>query len=160
MLHQQLSTVLECMRDELDDHRLAINDSTDEMSATNECVTELSRKLDRVADRVEELFLKLGLSEEKSFKVQPLTEREKSVFQALYAMTEAQPCASYDQLARKCGLSRSIVMDHIASVVHKGVPVLKKLHQGKVYLRIDEEFRRIQAKENVLGLNALLTAWV
>jgi len=161
VFRQQLSTVLECMREELDDHRLAINENTDEVASTNEFLNELGRKIDKIAERVDELTLLVkGQKEPKQFELQPLTGREKEVFHALYVLTESQPYASYEQLARKTLLTKSIVMDHITGMVEKGVPVLKKLDGTTVFLKLDSDFRQLQAKQNVIGLNSLLSAWL
>jgi len=157
---QQLSTVLECMREELDDHRMAINENTDELTATNEFSNELARRLDKLTERVDELTLLIkGRKDEKNFSIQPLTSKEKDVFHALYVLTESQPYASYEQVARKTSLTKGIVMDHVTSMIQKGVPVLKKLDSTTVFLKLDQDFRQIQAKKNVIGLNSLLTAW-
>lgn len=161
VFRQQLSVVLACMRDELDDHRLAVNENTDELSATNEFVSELSRKLDKISERLDELTLLVkGKSEDKQFQIQPLTGKEKEVFQALYVLTESQPYASYDQIARKALMPKSVVMDLSTSMLEKGVPIVKKLDGTMVFLKLDSEFRQLQAKKNVIGLNSLLSAWV
>ncbi len=158
---QQLSVVLTCMREELDDHRLAINENTDEIAASNEFLNELGRKLDKLTERVDELTLLVkGKKDEKKFELQPLTNKEKEVFHALYVLTESQPYASYEQVARKILLTKGIVMDHVTSMVQKGVPVVKKLDGTTVFLKLDSEFRQLQAKQNVIGLNSLLTSWI
>jgi DNA-binding MarR family transcriptional regulator len=161
VFRQQLSDVLSCMREELDDHRLAINENTGEIGTSNEFLGGLARKLDKLTERVDELTLLIkGSKEEKKFDFQPLTEKEKEVFQALYALTETQPFASYDQLARKTLQSKSMVAGHVTSMVHKGVPLLKK-YQGKVvFLKLSSEFREAQAKKNIVGISARLTCWI
>lgn len=161
VLRQQISTVLECMREELDDHRLAINENTDELVAANEFVSELSKRLDKLTERVDELTLLLkGQKEQKSFSIQPLTNREKEVFHALYVLTESQPYASYEQIARKTCTTKGIVMDTLTSIALKGVPILKKLDGTTVFMKLDQDFRQLQAKQNVIGLNSLLTSWI
>ncbi|MCI0557901.1 MAG: hypothetical protein MN733_05355 [Nitrososphaera sp.] len=160
-VRQQISTVLECMREELDDHRLAINENTDELTAANEFVSELSKRLDKLTERVDELTLLLkGQKEEKQFSVQPLTNREKEIFHALYVLTESQPYASYEQIARKTCTTKGIVMDTLTSIALKGVPILKKLDGTTVFLKLDQDFRQVQAKQNIIGLNSLLTSWI
>ena len=160
VFRQELSVVLSCMREELDDHRLAVNENTDELAATNEFLNELSRKLDKIAERVDELTLHIrGAKEEKKFDIQPLTNKEKEVFQALYVLTEHQPYASYEQVARRAMLAKGVVMDMVTCMIQKGVPVVKKLDGTTVFLKLDQEFRQLQAKKNVIGLNSLLTAW-
>jgi len=158
---QQVSAVLECMREELDDQRLAINENNDELSASSEFLNELSKRLDKVTERVDELSLLIkGQREQKSFSIQPLTNKEKDVFHALYVLTESQPYASYEQIARQTLLTKGIVQDYVTSMIQKGVPVLKKLDGQTVFLKLDREFRQAQAKQNVIGLNSLLTSWV
>jgi len=161
VFRQQLSTVLACMREELDDHRLAVNENTDELAATNEFMNELSRRVDKLAERIDELTLLIkGPQSEKKFDIQPLNCKEKEVFHALYVLTESQPYASYEQVARKTLLTKGIVMDLVTSMIQKGVPVLKKLDGTTVFLKLDFDFRQLQAKKNVVGLNSLLSAWV
>ncbi len=160
VFRQELSVVLSCMREELDDHRLAVNENTDELAATNEFLNELSRKLDKLAERVDELTLHVkGRKEEKKFQIEPLTNKEKEAFQALYVLTESQPYASYEHVARRTMLAKGVVMDLVTCMIQKGVPVVKKLDGTTVFLKLEQEFRQLQAKNNVIGLNSLLTAW-
>ena len=161
VFRQQISTVLACMRSELDDHRLAVNENTDELIATNECVSDLSRKIDKLAERLDELALLIrGPSEQKGFTIRPLTGKEKEVFSALYNLTETQAYASYEQIARKALSTKSIVADLVTSMMAKGVPIVKRLDGTTIFLKLDGEFREIQAKENRIGLSAPLTAWL
>ena len=161
VFRQQLSVVLSCMREELDDHRLAINENTDELVATNEFMNEVSRRLDKLAERLDEITLLIkGKKDEKKFEIQPLTDKEKEIFHALYVLTESQPYASYEQISRKTLLTKNIVMDHVTRMLQKGVPVLKKLDGTTVFLKLDPEFKQLQAKQNIVGLNSRLTAWI
>lgn len=161
VFRQQLSTVLDCMRDELDDHRLAINENTSELSDVYEFMNELSRKLDKLAERLDDIALRTqGEKAKKAFELQPLSSKEKEVFLALYTLTEAQPFASYDQLAKRSLQAKDIVSAHIASMIEKGVPVHKKLDKGMMFLTLDPLFRQLQAKENLVGLDAPLTSWM
>jgi len=160
VFRQECTAVLECMRDELDDHRLAINENTDELSATNAFLNELNKKLDKMSERLDELTLLVkGSKEEKKLEIQPLTCKEKQVFLALYVLTESQPYASYDQLARRLMEEKSSVMNAVTSMIQKGVPVLKKYDGNSVFLKLDAQFRQLQAKQNVVKLDSLLS-WV
>ena len=161
VLRQQVSLVLECMREELDDHRLAINENTAEQESSYEFLNALNRKVDKLTERIDELTLLVkGAKPVREFVVQPLTAREKDVFRALYALTEMQPFASYEQLARKCALSKDIVGDCLTGMVQKGVPVLKKQAGTMVFVKLDAEFRELQTKKNVMGLDAPLSCWI
>jgi len=149
------------MREELDDHRLAINENTGELDATSECLNEVNKKLDKLTERVDELTLLVkGVHEEKTFDLQPLSNKEKEVFHALYALTETQPFASYDQIARKALMTKELVSCYVTSMIQKGVPVLKKHDGNRVFLRLEAAFRQCQAKKNLVGLNSPLTCWM
>ncbi len=161
VFRQQVEQVLECYREELDDHRLAINENTNEIAATNEFLNELNLKLDKMAERLDELTLLVkGARQEKKFDVRPLSGKEKEVFQALYLLTESQPFVSYDQLARKTCLTKELVMSYVTSMIQKGVPLLKRYEGNSVFMRVEPNFREKQAKENILGINSLLTSWL
>lgn len=158
---RQVTQVLQSMREELDDHRLAINEDTCELDATNESLNDLNKRLDKLTERVDELtVLVKGFREERSFAVQQLSKREKEVFHALYVLTETQPFASYEQLARKALMTKELVATYVTGLIQKGVPVLKKHDGNRVFLRLDDEFRSCQAKKNLVGLDAPLTCWL
>jgi len=157
----QVALVLQSMREELDDHRLAINEDTQELDATNESLNALGKRLDKLTERVDELtMLVKGEQKKESFDVRPLSAKEKEVFHALYVLTESQPFASYEQLARKSLMTKELVAFHVTGLIRKGVPVLKKHDAGRLFLRLDPQFRECQVKKNVVGLNAPLTCWI
>ena len=161
VFRQQLSTVLDCMREELDDHRLSINENMSELGSAYELVGEMNRRLDKLTERLDSLTLHLmGHKAGSEFKVEALSSREKEVFLALYSLTESQPFASYEQIARKCMLPKESVVSYVASMIQKGVPVQKKLDGNSVFLKLDAAFRIVQAKRNLVGLPAPLTCWI
>ncbi|MBW3016191.1 hypothetical protein KY309_01100, partial [Candidatus Woesearchaeota archaeon] len=160
VFRQECTAILESMREELDDHRLAINENTDELAATNEFMNDMSRKLDKLAERVDELALLVkGVKDDKKFDFQPLTGKEKQVFQALYVLTESQPYASYEQVARKVLLEKSAVINAVTSMIQKGVPVLKRYDGNTAFLKLDAGFRILQARKNIVKIDSLLS-WV
>lgn len=160
-LRQQVKQVLECFREELDDHRLAINENTTEIISTNDFLNELNCKLDKLSERLDELTLLLkGQKQEENFELRPLSGREKDVFQVLYLLTESQPYASYEQIAKKSCMTKELVMGYVTSIIQKGVPVLKKYDGSVVFLRLEPAFRQKQSKENIVGINSLLTDWL
>lgn len=156
-MNSQVDEVLACFREELDDHRLAINENTAELASNMDAVNELNSKVDRLSERLDELTLLVkGTLSKRSFELKPLNAREKDVFQALYEFTESAPYATYDQLARACSVTREMVSLHVNAMVRKGVPVIKRLNGNSVMLRLEENFREEQAKRNLVGLSSLL----
>ncbi len=90
----------------------------------------------------------------------PLTNREKEVFMAIYSLGEMQPCMSYKQLAKKLCTSESLVASYITNIIEKGVPIVKKYDAGIAYIKLDDLFRQVQAKENLVGVNTVLSYWM
>ncbi len=161
LFRSQLSSVLDCINEEIDDHRLAINENTSELAATNEFLNEINSRLDVLCVRVDELALLVkGAKEEKNFVFKSLSSREKEVFQAIYSLTELQPAVSYEQLASNLLFEKSAVVSLVTAMIQKGIPVLKKHDSNLVFLKLDPDFRSLQAKRNIVGLDAPLTAWI
>lgn len=157
---EAMQSVLEGIRDELDDHREAINENTNELQSNHEYIRSVEEKLDKLHARIEELFLLLGTTAEKKVAIQPLTKKEQEVFQALYVVGEGVPYVSYRQLARKLGISENLISGFITNLVEKGVPILKKYDAGQAFVQLEQKFRQKQAKEVVIGLNSLLSHWL
>lgn len=154
---RRVGDVLACFRDELDDHRLAINENTEELASNMQAVNELNAKVDKLHERLDEIELLVkGSMRRKSFELKPLNAREKEVFHALYVLTESAPYATYDQIARKCAFTKDMVVLHISAMMRKGVMLVKRMNGNTVMLRLDEAFREEQAKRNLVGLSSLL----
>ncbi len=160
-INQQLCVVLSQFREELDDHREAINENTTELQSNYDLINELYKKVDKLSEKLDELTLLVkGSKEQKKFVFSPLTEKEKSVFFALYNSTQSGNSVSYRQIARITGLPEQLVASYISTIIEKGVPLLKQYSGGNVYLRIEEDFRQEQTKKNIVGINTTLNCWV
>lgn len=156
-----IQSVMQALREELDDHRDAINENTNEIQANFEHIRSVEEKLDKLQARLEELFLIVtGRSSGQKEGIKPLTRREQEVFQALYVVGEGVPFVSYKQLARKLGISEALVSAFITQLIEKGVPVIKKYDNGVVFVQLEPKFRQRQAKEVIIGLNSSLTNWI
>ncbi len=154
--------VLEQLREELDDHRQAINENADELSGTYAYVQAIEARLAQLSDAVSELRLLVKGSQAigSRFVFQPLNQREKEVFQALYELTETQPSTTYALLSKRLGLSDHLVSVQITRIIEKGIPVIKRMYSGKLYLSLDHEFRIQQAKKNLVGIDQKLAYWL
>lgn len=149
------------IREELDDHRDAINENTNELQANHEYIRSVEEKLDKIHARLEELFLFVtGNASEQKLEIQPLTRREQEVFQALYVVGEGIPFVSYRQLAKKLNSSEALISGFITNLIEKGVPIVKKYDNGQAFVQLEPRFRQKQAKEVVIGLNSLLSHWL
>lgn len=155
-LHQDVAQV----REELDDHRAAINENTSEIQGAATSLCQLGNRIAIIEEQLAAVLKKLGLHEAPRWQITPLSEKEKQVFLALYLLTETAPSATYMQLSRRSGLAKSLVVSYVASILEKGVPLQKQYVGKTMYLSIEPAFRQEQARENLVGLSVPLTYWL
>lgn len=156
---ERLQQVLGGLRDELDDHRESINETTTEVASVYEFMDELDTKLSKVQAMVEELFLVVK-GAKKEEKIKPLSGREKSICRSIYVLGQTRAWVGYEDIANHLKTSKDALSSTIAAIVAKGVPILKKYDAGKAYVQFTAEFRQKQAKENVIRADCLLTNWI
>lgn len=149
---------LKDIKKELDGHLEAINENTIEIQTSYEGMNDLNNKIEKVAERFEkiELFLQSHsnfILEEKSFDVKPLTKTEQHVFLVIYALEDENGLVSCADICRKTGMPSYIVNEYLAILVDKGIPLIKKYVNKVPYIKLNPEFKRLQAKENILMID-------
>jgi DNA-binding MarR family transcriptional regulator len=154
-----LNELFEDIREELDEHLNAINENTNEISANHEYLCELDYKINKLSERIDQLQLfleqNLGFKAQKQpkYQLKPLTNNEQDVFLVLYTLEEKKGAVSYADIAKRTGLSEELVGSYITRMIEKGVPIIKRYINNEPFLRLDPQFKRLQAKENLLGLS-------
>lgn len=156
--------VLKSIREELDDHRDAINHNTDEIGGNHEIMYQMMAQLDKMSERIDSMALYLkrkdsNFKDDNLVDIKPLTRREKEVFMALYELTQSQPAVSFRDLSNLMEMPIGSVQGYICALIEKGVPVEKTVSHRTVYLSLKKSFARLQAKNNIMGVDAKLTAW-
>lgn len=142
------------VKEEFDEHLQSINENTNEIQANYEYLCRLDAKIDKLAERVDELCMHISPQQSaREYSVGTLTIREKEVFFALYSANEP---LGYKDLARRTGLSEELVLCYVTNLVNKGVPIVRQYIDSVVRLHLDAQFRERQAKENIVGLNGSL----
>ena len=149
---------LKSIKKELDEHLEALNENTSEIQASYGCMNEINDKLEKLAERVEaiEIFLQQHSNFnaiEKTFDIKPLTKTEQHVFLVIYALEDEKGLVSYADLIKKTGLPSYVVSEYMARLVEKGIPLLKKYVNNIPYIKLNPEFKRLQAKENILMID-------
>ena len=146
------------IKEELEDHLTAINENTNEIQSNYEYLNELDQKMDKFSARLDQIQLFLQehssftIEKEPIFEIQELTKKEKEVFLVLYTFEEQSKGATYSEIARKLMLSETLVGNYIMNMIGKGIPIIKTFINGKAHLKIDKDFKRFQAKTNVLSI--------
>ena len=153
-----LKETLNDVKKELDGHLEAINENTIEITTSYGCINEINEKFEKLAERLErmEIFLQSYsnfIVEERSFEVKPLTKTEQQVFLVIYALEDEKGLVSCANIGRKTGLPSYVVNDYIARLVDKGIPIIKKYINNLPYIKLNPDFKRLQAKENILMID-------
>ena len=159
VLDVSLSSEMQDLRQELDDHLTAINENTDEIEMNfsyliniEKKVKHLENKMDRIMDMLSKLMPEW---EQKTAKKQiDINDKEESEFSILYGSPKAVDCA---QIGSRLRRSDTFVRYSINSLMAKGIPISKHIISGKTYFALDPEFKELQCKENILNLSKTLT---
>lgn len=144
------------VQEELEEHRDSINASTDEIQANYASVCELDNKIAKLNERIDDIYNILSklsgkkLNKVPSFEdIDPLTSEEKNVFLNLY--TESGPI-TYAELARKLKMSVELARQYILRLMEKGIPIQKTYKNTRPYIILNQKFKNLQAKQNILKI--------
>lgn len=152
---QAIKKAVSSLKQELNEHLESINENTNEIHANYEYIQEFDQKIEKLKFRLDnmELFLSekanFAQTKQEKIQIQPLSVNEKIVFMALY--TSNSPI-SYFHISEKIGLSESLVRSYITNLIEKGVPILKKYVNSKALIALDNNFKELQAKENIIKI--------
>jgi len=146
--------ILRHIREQLEDYLTSINQNTEEIQANNEIIYQQGQQI----TKLKEMILEMGMSPFPRVKAEmvepPLTSREQEVFLLLYT---SEGFISQTEIAKRLGLTLALVRQFITSLMEKGVPITRKGIGTEVLMELDSEFKEIQARENVAGINEQLT---
>ncbi len=148
-VHESLKLSFSKLKEEMDDHLQSINDNTNEIQANHTYFVEIDNKIEKLSQRLDELEMFLKGTDETQKEIK-LTLREQEVFLALYTSEEL---LSTREIAKKLGLTETLINRYIEAIIKKGVPIIKLFEKNKSFLQIDEGFRDLQAKNNILNIS-------
>lgn len=158
-LNKRLRVEFTKIKEEFEEHLQAINENTNEIAANYEYICELESKLDKLSERIDQIQMYLEsnssivITKRNNFDVKRLNRREQEVFLVIYTLEDEKGGLTYQDIAEKLDISEQLAGSYITSIIEKGVPILKRYINSKPYLRLDPEFKTLQAKENILQLS-------
>jgi DNA-binding CsgD family transcriptional regulator len=158
-LNKKLRDEFTKIKHEFEEHLQAINENTNEIAANYEYIREIESKLDKLSERVDQIQMYLELNsnitvtKRSNFDVKRLTRREQEVFLVIYTLEDEKGGLTYEDIAKKLGISEQLAGNYVTSIIEKGVPILKRYINSKPYIRLEPEFKTLQAKENILQLS-------
>ena len=154
------------IKEEFEDHLLAINENTNEIQTNYEYLCELDTKINKLNEKLDEISMFIGLHPQQNSastcldienQNPNLTRNEQEVFLVLYTLEE-EKSVTYRDIAQRLNMSETLVMNYITNVIEKGVPILKFHEDDGIHLKLDPKFKHIQAKQNILRINETVSA--
>ncbi len=137
------------IRQALEEHLSAINENTSEIQSLFDYLQEMDVKMEKLTSRLDQMQLNQNIPLPK-IEIQSLNHTERKVFLVLY--TEETPLA-FNEIAHKAGVPNSIVPDCISSLAGKGIPLSRTFCNEQLFVKISQEFKEMQAKENIVNLS-------
>ena len=150
LLKEGLKHAFKDIKNEFEHHLETINQNTSELQGLYEYMNELENKIVKLNERLDEMQLTVNpdLSYDQ-FAVE-LTHREQEVFVLLYA--ERENLSALD-MARRLGFTEEMVHRYAYNLISKGIPVLKNYVDSTLYYSLDNRFKDLQARKNVLKID-------
>lgn len=136
------------IRSALEEHLSAINENTSEIQALFDYLHDIEVKMDKVSQRLDKMQLSQEHILEKS-SLQPLDNNEKKIFLVLY--TEKSPL-SFDEISKKTGYTLTLVQEAVTTISNKGIPLVRSHFNNKMFVKLNPEFKEMQAKQNLVNL--------
>lgn len=153
-----IRSIIKEIKEELEDHLTTINENTNEIQSNYEYLNELDQKIEKINSRLDQiqLFLQENSSfeveKEPIFQIQELNNKEKEVFLILYTLDDQSRGVTYSEIARKLMLTETLVGNYILNMIGKSIPIIKTYINSKAHLKLDPDFKRVQAKSNLLKI--------
>ncbi len=146
------------MKHELEEHLQAINENTNEIAASYEYISEIENKIDKLSGRIEQLQMHLEydsgtIAKRNNFDIKRLNRREQEVFLVIYTLEDEKNGVTYEDIAGKLSMSVQLAANYVTALIEKGIPIIKRYINSKPRLRLDQEFKTLQIKENILQLS-------
>ncbi|OGM02543.1 hypothetical protein A3K72_02000 [Candidatus Woesearchaeota archaeon RBG_13_36_6] len=144
------------IKEELEEHLETINQNTNEIQANYEYLEKINQKMEKLNEKLEEIRIHLGMIKDdvstagQKFEATKLTIHEQEVFLVLYT---ASDFLSYKDIAKRKGLTESLVGNYITSLIEKGIPLIKKYMNKVAYVKLESRFKELQAKKNILKID-------
>ncbi|MBW3023079.1 hypothetical protein KY308_03170 [Candidatus Woesearchaeota archaeon] len=141
-IERKLKNSFEAVKDEFEDHLIAINENTDELRNHSDCFSELDEKIEKLNEKIDYLQMMMFQIKQNS-----LSENEQLVFDVL---TESSSLLSCKDIAMRANLSDLTVKAHLFSMICKGVPIKEKVIDSQSYFSLEKKFRQKQLVERAV----------
>ena len=145
-IYSTKTEVIDVMKDQFVEQKAFVR-IEEKLSRQEIDIKDMKVKIDKMSQRLE--LAQLNQMECKP-AITSLNQTEKNVFLVLY--TEEIPL-SYKEIAEKASLPLAMVPECISSLISKGIPFQRSFYNGQLFLKLEQKFKDMQAKENLVNLS-------
>lgn len=138
------------IKDEFEDHLDAINQNTEEVSKFYDCIGEIDEKLDKINARIDTIHMMFRRVINHNTISVDLNLDEQRAFVLLNACPKY---LSIEDLAYRVGLEEDQAYEVITAMTDKGIPMDRKRAEGKPCIKLDDEFKRLQARDKMIRIS-------
>jgi predicted transcriptional regulator len=153
-LASELKKTCELIREEFDDHLQAINDNTTEQQIQNSHICEIDHRITKIEERMDEIHHMLRQMITKSALSVEMSKDEQKVFLLLYTHDKF---ITPKEISARLTMEQALVEDALDGLMDKGIPMERELIGGKIYIKMDKDFKLRQAKENIVKIDSDVT---
>ena len=149
-LDKKLQATFSQIREEFDDHLVAINENTEEMQSFQNYLCDLDEKIDKLNARIDNIHLALRsiTSEKKDIM---LSVAEQKLFLLMYTFENG--FLSLEDISVRARLTVEEVRSLVSSLLDKGVSLVREVADGQVFFKLNPQFRERQVKEQVVRID-------
>jgi len=143
------------IREERDEHLESINELTTELQSAFEYISDMEHKYDKLKEIIDELQMfknSMLLNDKSHFSNVILSLDEQKLFLTLYVFGEKEPL-SYKYLVKKLAMEENAVKMLLSSLLDKKMPITRERIGTEWYFNIDQRFRELQTKENLIKIH-------
>jgi len=147
-MNSKIKTNFEEVRTDLEEHLNSINENSTEIQALFDYLQDMEVKIDKLNARLDQVQLTQGDCEKQ--EIESLNSVEKQIFLVLYTEEIAM---GLKEIAEKAKVPITLVQEYITSLSKKGIPLVRSLFNGQIFIQLDKGFKERQAKENLINLS-------
>ncbi|GIU69716.1 MAG: hypothetical protein KatS3mg002_0952 [Candidatus Woesearchaeota archaeon] len=143
------------IKEERDEHLESINQLTSELQTAFDYISELELKYEKLKEYIDELMIfknSILLNDKTHFSNISLSLDEQKLFQVLYVFGEKEPL-SLNFIMKKLDLDNYSFKSLLSSLLNKKIPITKEKIGTEWYFNIDDRFRELQTKEQLIKIH-------
>ena len=149
-IDENLKCAFSTIKEEMEEHLQAINENTVEIQQSFDNTAGLELKVDKLSERVDEIHFMFKQLISQSRVSISLTLEEQRIFLILYT---SDSYVSPQQISSKFNIDINEVLDVLDSIFDKGIPLEKQFISGSEFVKLESNFKDIQAKQQVIKID-------